>query len=482
VWLEPESGLIVGMEVLKPEQALGRATELFQRATSAPMIGEPRMPRRLRVASSELARALVGRLDGVEITVAPTPEVDRMAATLFERMAASDREDERDVTYIGPGLAESDVARFFHASARLYRVAPWGAVPPDGFLSIMCPQLGIEAGALCVVGQAGESFGFAVFRSTADATAYVDACEKRMAGDDVAFPPHIMFSYDDRRTIGAVLAREVAKHGWELAGPKAYPSVVMIDSDLVARGLTQEELDGVCAIADTLARFTAEGRLQDAFDQGERITWKQLDGEVELAAPLSLLDEEDADQVRQRCFEALGRFAESGSATEHIGWLELIVNYSVDYMGAGPGDVSPIDLEELLFEVVPRKVSCEPEDAPAIVAALRAFLGFAADELASTAARENLASLRPDSSQKLARRLADPRNYGMAKALLMAATRAGFERSEAGLAAYLKTTNGMPLPSFAADRTPEPRRQADKRIRRAKRKSERKARKNTRKR
>jgi hypothetical protein len=89
--------------------------------------------------------------------------------------------------------------------------------------------------------------------------------------------------------------------------------------------------------------------------------------------------------------------------------------------------------------------------------------------------------LRPDASQQLARRLADPRNFGMAKSLVMAATRAGYDRSEAGLAAYLNATNArLPL-GAAAERSRESRKQADT-AKRAKRKSQRKARKRSRKR
>jgi hypothetical protein len=433
----------------------------------------------VRVATAELAHALrdVGEVD---LVIAPTPEIDAMASALFERMAASDLEDDSDLTYIGPDMMESDVAAFFRASAALYRVKPWDDVPADAFLSVTCSPLGIEAGALCVVGQAGEAFGFALFRSDTEAVAYVDACERRLAGEDAPFPPHFMLSYDARATIGEVLAQEIANHDWELAAPEAHPSVVMLDRDLVTRGLTREELAGVSAIADTLAHFAAEGQLDAVWDGAEPTKWRSSDGEVVLGAPLWLLDDDDGTEVRRRSFEVLEQFAHTDDAADHLGWLQLLINYCLDYMGAGLGEVSPSDLEELLFEIVPRKVSCEPSDAPAIIAAARTFLAFAANELHSSAAREGLASLHPDASQQLARRLADPRNFGMAKSLVMGATRAGYDRSEAGLAAYLSATNGR-LPLGALDRSGEPRKQADK-AKRAKRKSQRKARKSSRKR
>src|SRR5262249_13933319 len=160
---------------------------------------------------------------------------------------------------------------------------------------------------------------------------YVDACEQRMAGEGASFPPHIMLSYDDRPTIGEGLAREIAKHGWGIAGPGGDPSVVMVDSDLVTRGLPRDELARGHPHPDAVARFAAEG-LGTVWDGAEPITWRSSGGEVVLGAPLWLLDEDDSDAVRQRCLEVLERFAETNDAADHLGWLELLINYSVDYM------------------------------------------------------------------------------------------------------------------------------------------------------
>src|SRR5437762_3109959 len=73
MWLEPESGLIVDSELVRPEQALSRAAGLFHLATREPKAGAPRVPQRLRVSDEVLASALRGSLGDVELVVAPTP-------------------------------------------------------------------------------------------------------------------------------------------------------------------------------------------------------------------------------------------------------------------------------------------------------------------------------------------------------------------------------------------------------------------------
>lgn len=99
--------------------------------------------------------------------------------------------------------------------------------------------------------------------------------------------------------------------------------------------------------------------------------------------------------------------------------------------------LSPADVHELVFEVFPRKVSVEPEAAPGIVAGLRALLAFLERECPGGRARSRLAVLDGDASRQLVRLLADPSNFGPAKAFMMGGRAAGFDMSsEAGLGAW----------------------------------------------
>lgn len=457
VWLEVDTGLVVGNELVRPGTEIDLAAGLFDKATRAPIAGEPRVPARVRVGNAAFADALrAGVGDAIEIVIAPIPEIDPLVAGFRAHMDDRDDRDDNDLTYLGPGITPEDVAQFFEAAARLYRVSPWDVVPPDGFIAVACDLIGIAAGALCVVGQAGESFGFALFRNEPDATRYVDGAESRAPGErPESVPAHVMFSYDRRAELGRTLTREIGAHRWNIAGPRAYPSVTFVDPDLVVRGLTRTELIGVTAVIEALAGFVADNdELAASWARGDRVSRNQAvptalgDVAVELAAPLWLGSDDDPEQVElhRASNVLLEQFSAAPEAhREHLGWAAMLCDYAVDHFGALVHELSPAQLDDLLFETVPRKVGVEPEHAPVIIASLRAMLAFAGHTLGSDSARRSLAMLPPDASHRLARQLADPRSFGMAKSLVMAGLHAGFDMtSDAGIAAFLRASDHLP--------------------------------------
>jgi hypothetical protein len=76
VLVEPDSGLIVGTVLARPDEVLERAPAMFLEVTGAPLAGAPRRPSRLRVAAPDLFAALRDRVRDVEVVLAPTPELD----------------------------------------------------------------------------------------------------------------------------------------------------------------------------------------------------------------------------------------------------------------------------------------------------------------------------------------------------------------------------------------------------------------------
>jgi hypothetical protein len=293
LWFETGSGLIVASELVHPREALDRAVALFLEATVAPLAGNPRVPRRVRVATRELFDALDGKLGGVPLVHSATPELDSVAEAMAAHMLEAGEEDEENDTYLGPGIAADDMGQMFRAAARLYRLQPWRVFPSDEFISVSCEAIGIDDGALCVVGQMGQSFGFVLFRSLADASLYGEAIDDVEAGRRPTFPQHVMFSYDDEQTVGRVLAGEVRTHGWELAGPDAYPTAIVVDPDMATRFLARGELAAVTAIIEAMADLIVEDPdLADAWEGGApRRRTAEVETEagaiaVEIEAPL----------------------------------------------------------------------------------------------------------------------------------------------------------------------------------------------------
>lgn len=174
-------------------------------------------------------------------------------------------------------------------------------------------------------------------------------------------------------------------------------------------------------------------------------------------------EDDDRDEEAYNTFlEALGQAfvqAPEGQALlktdPHAGcWAAMFLRYYFDYIGSSIADITAPDAREVLFELLPRKVSVEPDAAPEIVHELRAFLAFLGREFGLPHAGEIQALLDDQATLKLKNQLADPRNYGMAKSFFMAGQKAGFDMTtEEGSAAFMLTYNAS-LASRQAPRMP----------------------------
>jgi hypothetical protein len=286
--------------------------------------------------------------------------------------------------------------------------------------------------------------------------------------------------------------------------------IIALDEDAVGRYPTRSEMLRIEAIAASLAEIIRERKteLEAALDGESSLTFRKKvetsGGEIELEvlAPApgqqptgALLDDDgalDDDRVEAYRDDLLGRFEASPEAQAESAahWSELLVDYAASHFGKTVMSLSSSEFREIVFEVIPRKVSVEPTAAPAIVAGLRAFLAFLRREHTDSHAEPCLASLEGNASQRLARLLADPSSYGPAKAFVMGGRAAGFDMSsQSGMDAWiahmrrhdLRLPMNFPVPPAAPRRTessakPPPSRHAKK----TKRKAQRAARNKTR--
>jgi hypothetical protein len=177
IWMELPSGLVVGQQLLRPEEAQGATARVLRAAMKRPAAGPPRRPDRIRVRDASLAdevRAAIG--DAVPIEIAPTPELDGFVGLLVESMPRGDV----DESYLERGrIAPETVKSLFAAAEVLYRIAPWKFVTDDQVLRMDIPALGVERACLCIIGALGQSRGVLVFPSLGDYQAFRHAAERR---------------------------------------------------------------------------------------------------------------------------------------------------------------------------------------------------------------------------------------------------------------------------------------------------------------
>jgi hypothetical protein len=318
-----------------------------------------------------------------------------------------------------------------------------------------------------------------VFRSHDDFEAFLDAADAVERGETPAMPPHFSINFERGADMTAALRKEIAQHRWEVAGPRAFPWLVAVDEDVVARPPTANEVTLGEALSLALAQMVAEKEALAASLAGGEPMIRTLStrthaGEIDVALrapyacavrtlaliPLDVLgalselesDGGELDEERRAELEdeLVRRFADSAEARglHDVRWCHTVMDLAASHLGVTIASVGAPELREILYELLPRKVSVAASAAGDIVAECRAFFAFMKRELSLRDADACLRLLGAGAVKKLEAALSDPRNFGMAKSIMMAGAEAGFDMSsKEGVEAWMRETQGKPLPS-----------------------------------
>jgi hypothetical protein len=472
LWLDDRQ-LVLGVSTEKPGHLLARASASLAETMGKPMVGKAEAPTQIRVATKELAEVLRAGHPNLEVVIAPTPELDAVMAVMREHMG--DHTDEEQ-TYLAPGLTPETMASFFRSAATLYRARPWAHIPANrSIFSLTIEQFGLRDAALVVIGQMGESHGFILFGSVDDYLRFHEAASALERSENMKLPRHFALNFERGADLSPSLRKEVSKHQWEVAGPEAYPWPVAVDPDLVARTPTAKEVAISEAICLSLPRLLTQKRALEAAWNGEgppvtttvKVSTHSGEVEVSLRAPheqvverppgelmadlfeLGMQEEVDDDARAELDDELLARFEDSpeAQALAELSFAPLFLDYAASYFNATIATLDAHELREIVFGIVPRKVSIDAAAASGIIAELRALYSFLKREFGLKQADACLRELGSDAVKKLAAALSDKRNFGMAKSLFAAGAEAGFDmKSKEGIDAWMRQASSMPLP------------------------------------
>lgn len=170
--------------------------------------------------------------------------------------------------------------------------------------------------------------------------------------------------------------------------------------------------------------------------------------------------EEKAKEYRNQLFKL---FVESPEG--HVlfdegispGWADAMMDYAFGYIGVSPAQMSPDDLREVLFDLFPRKVSADAEEAPNIIRELQAFWKFLQREFKLENAAACLKVLEDRKTVRILKdEMSNPANFGMAKSFVMMGMARGFDMtSEEDLNKWMATYNAE-LTAGTGQRVPLP--------------------------
>lgn len=469
LWMNAD-GAIVGQEMGRPGELLTIASEHLRATIAHPMFGGPASPARVRVASADLAAELRAGHPALDVVCAPTPEVDEALASLREHMESRPDEEE---SFLAGGNSAAAMGAMFSAAAALYRAKPWKVVPGDGCLfSVSADALSLHGAVVSVIGQLGQSLGFVVFENLDAFLRYAEAAHAMSRGEEPSIPAHFSLSFERGAEVSPPMRKEIETYRWEVAAAAAYPWLAAVDSDMVPRPPTADELtlaEAICRALPVVLRD--EKKLLEAwradvpYEKALTVSTHAGDLAVVVRAPHEdelvdeLVDPEDDDALRAADDALARRFAESpeGRTLAEVRDAGMIVvDLAVAQFGKSVATLRASELRELLFEIIPAKVMAEPAEAPAIVAGVRAFYTFLKRERVAPHADECLRVLDRDAASKLRVALSDPTKFGMGKSLLSAGRDAGFDmETREGVEAWMRELQDTALPPSPATRPPE---------------------------
>jgi hypothetical protein len=107
--------------------------------------------------------------------------------------------------------------------------------------------------------------------------------------------------------------------------------------------------------------------------------------------------------------------------------VDCLLQYGASYLGVTPATMTVADLNELLFEIFPRKVSMEPEDAGITILEVNAFFRFVHRKYSIAGAKKLAGSLNGKAAKRLAGELGNESNFGIAKSSFARGTAAGYD-------------------------------------------------------
>jgi hypothetical protein len=467
IWMA-NSGEVLGNEVGRPGELLAQARQSLQRMIEQPPKGKTVAPKRVRVASPELAEALRFGDPFIEIVCAATPELDGLLADMAESLVG-----DQLPSFLSPFAGPEGVGAFFRAAAEFYRAAPWELVPSDKHVfSVSIPQYGIHQGVLSVFGQMGECCGLALFSSMEDFLEYPEAVEAHQQGKPRKVPRQFAIAFTTLEELSPLQQSQIEEFRWEVAGDGAIPLIWANDEDMVMRPITERDLQ----IGETLALAASWlpekkkmlgnvwfGATEVRFDLhltthlGETLVillapYRNSStpepaptGQAELLAIFRRLQNSGisipGEELHAMQEQIMSNFVHSPEARplRDIGAASLIMELAVVHQKCTIATLRAAELSQILYWAIPGYVHMDPEEAPVVIAELRAFFAFLKRELQLPQADECLQLLAGKAGKRLAAALADRKKFELEKILETMARQEGSDlNSASSIKAFLE--------------------------------------------
>jgi hypothetical protein len=229
IWIDLQSGMIIGHELGKAAPAPEEFLKQLLRAMARPQMGTARRPTHLCLKEAALAEQVRGPLASLGITVEVIDRfiaLDKIVGMLAKAMELEDGNRPFPSLLKVPGVTHEYAEHFFHVAAEFYRQAPWQDLDDRAHIQIECPHFFRERLYFVVMGNAGLEFGLGLFPTAEE----IDLLYSIGVPEGETVPPvrtaSLLFS--EPVYIGFEDLDAIEQYGWELAAPHAYPHIFKI--------------------------------------------------------------------------------------------------------------------------------------------------------------------------------------------------------------------------------------------------------------
>ncbi|MFK7859256.1 MAG: hypothetical protein AB8B64_10555 [Granulosicoccus sp.] len=444
IWMDGD-GMIRHLAVLELGKEAQAIAQSFETAIQGPDGNGSQPPATLRTDNTNLKRLLSPVFPDTKFILAEVPEIAEIAEHLAESFL---NETPVARTYQDLDISPSAVAAFFEASALLYKAQPWIQIPEEGrLLGITIDKYGINDNVMTIIGQAGMSYGVLLFECLADYERYtivVNAGDRKRLDE---MPNHRVLNFIPNTELETEQRKEIMDNGWQVASHQAYPELFIPVDGRIARFPNDQDLFVFEAISYALiGLFKNPDELENCWQTGKPLHIAQQiktdDGVVDVNIQLPVLpagktldtldalekmalidrsDFHDADERHRALMteidESYRRSPEAKNAREPGAGFTLLMEFAFNYMECSVATLLPRDLEEILYDIVPRKVMIDASEADLIIDDCAAFFRFLKREYAMQHADEHLALLNQTAKQTLHDALNDTSKFGMGKSI-----------------------------------------------------------------
>ncbi|MEQ8765458.1 MAG: hypothetical protein RL885_16130 [Planctomycetota bacterium] len=352
-----------------------------------------------------------------------------------------------DWSYLRDGLDPEVVEKLFRAAALLHRELSWEALPAEeATVAVTCWRFSMNGAALSFIGQAGGTKGFLQFDRPWEFLELLGDVAAAPEGKKLPLPRHLSLTFSPAAELPAEVLKEIEAHGWPIAGDDAYPVLRVCPRPGETQALSEAHIEAMETLCSALSSLNfGEQQWQAAFKGGPGIvveravdTYCTEEVEISLRAPLigaipaddlllplirlakEGIDPDAHEVLIDRLLERFLHSREGAGKLNPSWYCRTLMQFAAHSCGATIATLTPRELQEILFDIFPRKLSVEAEEAPEILEVLRDFYTFLDRDLRLPQAPACLQALRVEGIEKeLEEALSDRSQFGRAKSMLM---------------------------------------------------------------